>query len=91
MKNYFEIDMRFLPIYTYLGNNYIHECHMTCKTMTCSYIQVCTCIQSVIKQTSLVYSLIFLESIATQNTYNYVTIPIYRYHYINKTILRYKE
>ena len=38
MKNYSEIDMRFLPIYTYLGNNYIHECHMTCTTMTCAYI-----------------------------------------------------
>ena len=29
MKNYCEIDLCFLPIYTDLGNNYIHECHMT--------------------------------------------------------------
>ena len=33
MKNYCEID-ELLPIYTYYGNNYIHECHMT-GSMSC--------------------------------------------------------
>ena len=30
MKNYYKIVHYFPTIYTYLGNNYIHECHMTC-------------------------------------------------------------
>ena len=59
-------------------------------TVTCTYIQVhvgvliivqtyctCTCIQSTTKQTSIVYS--FLNSIATQKTYNAHVVIIYNY------------